>query len=71
MAADRRLPWPGAPVASGSAAITETDFLSPYIEAISVFADLKRIAATGQKYAIDCMYGAGEVYSRASSRAWR
>jgi phosphomannomutase len=48
-----------APVASASAAITETDFLRPYVEAISVFADLKRIAATGQKYAIDCMYGAG------------
>ena len=45
--------------AGSSAAITEVDFLSPYIEAISVFADLKRIAATGQKYAIDCMYGAG------------
>ena len=44
---------------ASSAAITEVDFLSPYIEAISVFADLKRIAATGQKYAIDCMYGAG------------
>jgi phosphomannomutase len=49
----------GTPMASGSAAITEADFLSPYVEAISVFADLKRIAATGQKYAIDCMYGAG------------
>ena len=47
------------PVARASATITETDFLSPYVEAISVFADLKRIAATGQKYAIDCMYGAG------------
>jgi len=49
----------GSPVASGRAAITEADFLSPYVEAISVFADLKRIAATRQKYAIDCMYGAG------------
>jgi phosphomannomutase len=49
----------GLPVAATSAAITETDFLSPYIEAISVFADLKLIAAAGQKYAIDCMYGAG------------
>ena len=45
--------------AGSSAAITEVDFLSPYVEAISVFADLKRIASTGQKYAIDCMYGAG------------
>ena len=49
----------GLPVAGSSAAITEVDFLSPYIEAISVFADLKRIAAARQKYAIDCMYGAG------------
>ncbi len=49
----------GLPVAARSAAITEADFLSPYVEAISVFADLKRIGAAGQKYAIDCMYGAG------------
>jgi phosphomannomutase len=48
-----------APQADRSAAITEADFLSPYVEAISVFADLKRIAGIGQKYAIDCMYGAG------------
>jgi phosphomannomutase len=48
-----------APHADRSAAITEADFLSPYVEAISVFADLKRIAGMGQKYAIDCMYGAG------------
>jgi phosphomannomutase len=49
----------GLPVVSSSAAITEADFLSPYIEAISVFADLQQIAAARQKYAIDCMYGAG------------
>jgi phosphomannomutase len=49
----------GPVAAASSAAITEADFLSPYIDAISVFADLKRIAATRQKYAIDCMYGAG------------
>ena len=49
----------GLPLATASAAITEVDFLSRYVEAISVFADLKRIAATGQKYAVDCMYGAG------------
>lgn len=47
------------PLAPSSAEITEADFVSPYIEAISRFADLKRIAAAGQKYAIDCMYGAG------------
>ena len=47
------------PQTAHSAPVTEHDFLSPYVEAISVFADLKRIAGTGQKYAIDCMYGAG------------
>jgi phosphomannomutase len=47
------------PVAASNAAITEVDFLSPYVDAISVFADLKRIAEAKQKYAIDCMYGAG------------
>ncbi|MGC2400647.1 MAG: phosphoglucomutase/phosphomannomutase family protein [Acidobacteriaceae bacterium] len=45
--------------ASSPAAITETDFVGPYIKAISVFADLQRIAGARQKYAIDCMYGAG------------
>ncbi len=49
----------GLPVAASRGSITEADFLSPYVEAISVFADLKRIAAARQKYAIDCMYGAG------------
>ena len=49
----------GSPTAASSAAITEADFVSPYISAISAFADLKQIAATRQKYAIDCMYGAG------------
>ncbi len=47
------------PLAAHIATITEVDFLSPYVEAISVFADLPLIAATRQKYAIDCMYGAG------------
>jgi phosphomannomutase len=47
------------PLAPSSAIIREADFLSPYIEAISVFADLDRIAGARQKYAIDCMYGAG------------
>ena len=47
-----------APVATSST-ITATDFLSPYVEAISNFADLPLIAAAGQKYAVDCMYGAG------------
>jgi phosphomannomutase len=45
--------------ATSRAPITEADFLSPYIEAISNFVDLPRIADGKQKYAIDCMYGAG------------
>jgi phosphomannomutase len=49
----------GVPVAASSARIIEADFVSSYIGAISEFADLQRIAATRQKYAIDCMYGAG------------
>jgi phosphomannomutase len=48
-----------SPLAATPGPITEADFLSPYTEAISNFADLKLIAATRQKYAIDCMYGAG------------
>ena len=47
------------PVAPLGAAIREADFLAPYVDAISVFADLERIAGARQKYAIDCMYGAG------------
>jgi phosphomannomutase len=47
------------PVAKVNAKLTEVDFLSPYVEAISVFTDLDRIAAARQKYAVDCMYGAG------------
>jgi phosphomannomutase len=59
MAAIEGYLYQGLPVTANSATITEADFLSPYVEAISVFADLNRIAGTGQKYAIDCMYGAG------------
>jgi phosphomannomutase len=47
------------PAAKAGANITEVDFLKPYVEAISVFADLDLIASARQKYAIDCMYGAG------------
>lgn len=51
---DKPLPTPARP-----AAITEVDFLPPYIEAIRKFADLDRIAKSPLKFAIDCMYGAG------------
>ncbi len=45
--------------AAASAAITPTDFVAPYVAAISAFADMKLIAGAKQKYAVDCMYGAG------------
>ena len=41
------------------AAIEEFDFLPGYVAAISEFADLEKIAESGYKFAIDCMYGAG------------
>jgi alpha-D-glucose phosphate-specific phosphoglucomutase len=50
----------GAMPKSGSAAkIEETDFKTPYVEAICKFADLEKIAKANFKFAIDCMYGAG------------
>jgi phosphomannomutase len=47
------------PRAAVKAAIAEADFLTSYTDAISRFADLDLIAKAKQKYAIDCMYGAG------------
>ena len=41
------------------AKIEEADFKRAYIDAISRFADLDKIANTGFKFAIDCMYGSG------------
>lgn len=51
----------GKPLSKVSAPskIEETDFLTPYIEAISRFADLNLISKSGLKFGIDCMYGAG------------
>ncbi len=46
-------------VAAVAAAVTEVDFQTPYIEAISRFADLDLIAKSGLKFAIDTMYGSG------------
>ncbi len=48
-----------APKAATPAKITVTDFKQPYIEAITKFADLGRIAEAHFKFAIDAMYGAG------------
>ncbi len=47
------------PAAAQPGAITETDFLPDYIAAISAFADLPKIAASGYRFLIDSMYGAG------------
>jgi phosphomannomutase len=41
------------------ATITEVDFKTPYIAAITKFAELDKIAQTGFKFGIDCMYGSG------------
>jgi phosphomannomutase len=49
---------PTTPVAT-PAAVTEVDFQTPYIAAISKFADLDLIAKSGLKFVVDCMYGSG------------
>ena len=54
--AELRTPMPRA---SRPAEITPTDFTTPYIQAITEFVDLERIAAANFKFAIDVMYGAG------------
>src|SRR5215475_3660236 len=41
------------------AKIEESDFKPAYVQAITRFADLDKIAKAGFKFAIDCMYGAG------------
>src|SRR5215475_10699231 len=41
------------------AKIEEVDFKPAYVQAITRFADLDKIAKAGFKFAIDCMYGAG------------
>src|ERR1700739_4804432 len=46
------------PRASSPAKIETVDFQTPYIEAISRFADLDLISKSGLKFGIDCMYGA-------------
>jgi phosphomannomutase len=49
----------GAMPQAKPARIEETDFKPAYVEAITRFADLDKIAKAGFKFAIDCMYGAG------------
>jgi phosphomannomutase len=54
----------GQPVAKTKepAAIEEYDFLPSYLKAIESFADLRLIAKSGMKFAIDSMYGAGLTF---------
>jgi alpha-D-glucose phosphate-specific phosphoglucomutase len=49
----------GAMPKGKTASIEEVDFKKPYVEAITRFADLDKIAKANFKFAIDCMYGAG------------
>ncbi len=58
------------PRAATPAAIDRVDFLPRYVQAITAFADMNKIAASGHKFAIDSMYGAGAgilsgIFSRA------
>jgi len=50
-------PEPPAKLSGGQ--LTETDFKTPYIDAITRFADLDRIAKAGFNIAVDSMYGSG------------
>jgi phosphomannomutase len=47
------------PAAKKAAEITEVDFAPEYIAALEKFVDLKAIKASGYKFLIDVMYGAG------------
>ena len=49
----------GAMPKGSPARIEEVDFKPPYIDAITRFVDLNKIAVAKFKFAIDCMYGAG------------
>ncbi len=59
------------PAAATPAAILEVDFTTPYVAAIERFVDLKAIQASGYRFLIDSMYGAGcgvlaGIFARAS-----
>lgn len=57
-AIERRLGEP-RPVAPRKAAVSEADFQTPYVQALADFVDLKQIANSRFKFAVDCMYGSG------------
>ncbi len=50
------------PRAQKPAKIEEVDFAPPYVAAIESFVDLKAIKASGFRFLIDSMYGAGQGY---------
>src|SRR5215471_6812707 len=49
----------GAMPKGSPAKIEEVDFKTPFVDAITRFVDLDKIAKANFKFAIDCMYGAG------------
>ena len=50
------------PLAATPAKIEEVDFAPPYVAALKAFVDLAAIKASGYKFLIDTMYGAGKGY---------
>jgi alpha-D-glucose phosphate-specific phosphoglucomutase len=50
------------PVVETPAKIEEVDFAPEYVAALEAFVDLKAIKASGYKFLIDTMYGAGKGY---------
>ena len=50
------------PAVGAAAAIEEVDFTPPYVAALESFVDLAAIKASGFRFLIDCMYGAGQGY---------
>jgi phosphomannomutase len=50
------------PQAAVPATIEEVDFAPPYIAALEAFVDLPKIKASGYRFLIDTMYGAGKGY---------
>ena len=62
IAAIERHLYESAPVAPSPAAIEVVDFAPPYIAALESFVDLPSIKASGFRFLIDSMYGAGQGY---------
>ncbi len=50
------------PPSENPAKIEEVDFTPPYLAAITSFVDLAAIKASGFRFLVDCMYGAGQGY---------